>query len=167
VDVVQASIPLFFALIGLELLVARVRRKRLYRLNDSVSDLSLGILSQLTGIFVAIGTIAVFGWVSAHWSVQQFTGVPDWISRTPFPGSASPIGFGLDVAALASWSAVFLVDDLAYYWLHRLSHEVNVLWAGHVVHHSSEEYNLTVALRTSRFFAVMPIALSSSGMGMD
>jgi sterol desaturase/sphingolipid hydroxylase (fatty acid hydroxylase superfamily) len=155
VDVIQASIPLFFALIGLELLVARVRRKRLYRLNDSVSDLSLGILSQLTGIFVAIGTIAVFGWVSTHWSVQQFTGAPDWISRTPFPASASPLGFGLDFAALASWSAVFLLDDLAYYWLHRLSHEVNVLWAGHVVHHSSEEYNLTVALRQSSLHGLM------------
>ena len=135
--------------------MARVRGKRLYRLNDSVSDLSLGILSQLTGIFVALGTIAAFGWVSAHWSIQQFTGVPDWIARTPFPASGSPLGFGLDLAALACWSAVFLLDDLAYYWLHRLSHEVNVLWAGHVVHHSSEEYNLTVALRQSSLHGLM------------
>jgi hypothetical protein len=41
--------------------------------------------------------------------------------------------------------------DLAYYWFHRLSHEVNFLWAAHVVHHQSEDYNLAVALRQSAF----------------
>lgn len=148
-DVIQASIPLFFALIGLELVVARVRRDRVYRLNDSVSDLSLGVMSQLAGIFIALGTIALYAWVAT------FALFPEWISRSPFPAVAGLPGFGLDLVALGSWSAVFLLDDLAYYWLHRMSHEVNVLWAGHVVHHSSEEYNLTVALRQSSLHGLM------------
>lgn len=148
-DVVQASIPLFFALIALELVVARIRGRRLYRLNDSIADLSLGTVSQLVGIFVALGTIAVYGWIQNNWSIQTLFDAPSWIERTPFPGRAGFPGVGLDGVALLAWSAVFLIDDLAYYWLHRLSHEVNVLWAGHVVHHSSEEYNLTVALRQS------------------
>jgi len=149
VDVIRASIPLFFALIGLELLVAHVRRRPLYRLADSISDLSCGILSQLAGIVMVLGTVAVFGWVSTHASIQTVLPLPHWISRPPI-GSA-----GLDLAALASWTGVFLLDDLAYYWMHRYSHEVNILWAGHVVHHSSEEYNLTVALRQSSLHGLM------------
>ena len=45
------------------------------------------------------------------------------------------------------WVAGLLIDDPCYYWLHRAGHEVNVLWAAHVVHHQSERYNLTTALR--------------------
>ena len=75
-DVIKASIPLFFALIGLELLVARLRNRPLYRLNDSISDLSCGILSQLAGIFISLGTILAFGWVSTHLSLQRFLPLP-------------------------------------------------------------------------------------------
>jgi sterol desaturase/sphingolipid hydroxylase (fatty acid hydroxylase superfamily) len=151
VDVVQAAIPLFFALIGLELVVARVRGERVYRLADSISDLSCGILSQLAGIAIALGTIAAFAWVGTDWSVQRFLPVPAWIDRSPF---GRPEG-GVDAAALASWAAVFCLDDFAYYWMHRASHVVNLLWAGHVVHHSSEEFNLTVALRQSSLHGFM------------
>ena len=47
------------------------------------------------------------------------------------------------------WTCVllFFADDLAYYWFHRVHHEVRVFWASHVVHHSSEHYNLSTALR--------------------
>ncbi len=164
-DVIQASIPLFFLLIGLELVVARLRRQQVYRLSDSISDLSCGILSQLTGIFVALATIALFGWVQSRFAIQHWLAVPAWIERPPFPHGSGPFGLGIDGLALASWAGVFLLDDLAYYWTHRYSHEVNLLWAGHVVHHSSEEYNLTVALRQSSLHGLftwvfyLPLAL--------
>ena len=148
-DVIQASIPLFFALIGLELLVARLRRRSVHRLGDSVSDLSCGILSQFAGIFIALGTVIAFSWITGHWRLQRFLPLPEWISRNPFAGP------GVGVAALASWAVVFLLDDFAYYWMHRTSHVVNLLWAGHVVHHSSEEFNLTVALRQSSLHGMM------------
>jgi alkylglycerol monooxygenase len=148
-DVIQASIPFFFALIGLELLVARLRRRRVHRLGDSVSDLSCGILSQFAGIFIALGTVVAFAWLGDHARVQLWLPVPEWISRNPLAGG------GLDLLALASWGAVFLLDDFAYYWMHRTSHVVNLLWAGHVVHHSSEEFNLTVALRQSSLHGLM------------
>jgi sterol desaturase/sphingolipid hydroxylase (fatty acid hydroxylase superfamily) len=45
------------------------------------------------------------------------------------------------------WVALFFADDLSYYWFHRISHESRVFWASHVVHHSSEHYNLSTALR--------------------
>ena len=146
-DIITLSIPFFFALIGLELLVARVRKRPLYRLSDSISDLSCGILSQLAGILIALLTIAGYSWVQQHWSVQHVLPLPAW--------SHAPL----------AWITVFLLDDLAYYWMHRSSHVVNLLWAGHVVHHSSEEFNLTVALRQSSLHGLMswlfylPIAL--------
>jgi sterol desaturase/sphingolipid hydroxylase (fatty acid hydroxylase superfamily) len=149
VDVIRASVPFFLGLIGLELLVVRVRRRDVYRLSDSISDLSCGILSQLAGILIALGTLAAFSWVSAHASIQRILPVPQWINRAPITRA------GVDAAALAAWAGVFLLDDFAYYWMHRLSHHVNVLWAGHVVHHSSEEFNLTVALRQSSLHGFM------------
>ena len=147
-DVIQASIPLFFVLIGLELLVARIRGQKLYRLNDSIADLSCGTASQLLGVFITLGTVMLYGAVQRHWSIQTLFGAPAWIAHGLLP-----------------WALAFVLDDLAYYWVHRCSHESNILWAGHVVHHSSEEYNLTVALRQSSLHGLigwifyMPLAL--------
>ncbi|HTL04637.1 MAG TPA: sterol desaturase family protein [Gemmatimonadales bacterium] len=146
-DVIALSIPFFFALIGLELLVARVRHRPLYRLSDSISDLSCGILSQLAGIFLTLLTIAAYSWVQHHAALQLLLPLPAW-RQVPL-----------------AWVAVFVLDDFAYYWMHRASHVVSLLWAGHVVHHSSEEFNLTVALRQSSLHGLftwlfyMPIAL--------
>ena len=58
--------------------------------------------------------------------------------------------------------------DLAYYWWHRLSHEVNLLWAVHVVHHQSEDYNLAVALRQAVLspVTVMPFYLPLAVLGV-
>jgi len=70
------------------------------------------------------------------------------------PGSSAP-----------AWIVCFLGVDFCYYWFHRKSHEMNALWAAHVVHHQSEEYNLSVALRQSSLQAgfswvfYLPLAL--------
>lgn len=137
-DVIQFSIPFFFLLIAMELAGSRLRGRSVYRLNDSIADLSLGITSQVTGIGTKLLTVGLFAWVGGHWSLQQFTTLPAWPMQ---PLDTLP--------GLLGWTAGFLAVDLAFYWSHRKSHEVNLLWAGHVVHHSSEEYNLTVALRQS------------------
>jgi hypothetical protein len=55
---------------------------------------------------------------------------------------------------------LFLLADLAYYWAHRKSHEINLFWGGHVVHHQSEDYNLSVALRQSSFQVIWTFAFS-------
>ncbi|MDQ7049307.1 MAG: sterol desaturase family protein, partial [Enterobacterales bacterium] len=49
--------------------------------------------------------------------------------------------------SIITWVVAFIVYDLLYYWFHRTSHEINFLWASHVVHHQSEDYNLSTALR--------------------
>ena len=53
----------------------------------------------------------------------------------------------LDAGDWWVWVLLFFGDDLAYYWFHRVSHESRVFWASHVVHHSSQHYNLSTALR--------------------
>lgn len=130
-EIIQASIPLFFLLIAAELGYARLGRRSLYRLNDSISDLSAGTLSQIAGIFTKLLLLGVYGYLFEHARVQRLLPLPEWSNHA------------------LGWIASFVLVDLAYYWFHRVSHEVNLFWAGHVVHHSSEEYNLAVALRQS------------------
>jgi sterol desaturase/sphingolipid hydroxylase (fatty acid hydroxylase superfamily) len=55
--------------------------------------------------------------------------------------------FQLSAGDWWTWVLLFFADDLAYYWFHRIHHEVRFFWASHVVHHSSEHYNLSTALR--------------------
>ena len=128
VDSIVLAIPVFFALIGVELVVARCQGRSLYRLNDSVNDLSCGILQQLLG--VALKTVLFAGYVWVYES-HRLLEIP--------------------VESAAAWIACFFGVEFFYYWFHRKSHEINVFWAAHVVHHQSEEYNLAVALRQGAF----------------
>jgi len=146
--IIQASIPLFFASLAIELVWTHRRGQPFSRLNDSIADVSCGVLSQLAGIFDKALTLGVFVWVAAHASVQQWLPlIPAWPDRSALSTGEGALGFAIDAPALLSWAVTFFLVDLCYYWSHRMSHEVNLLWAGHVVHHQSEEYNLSVALR--------------------
>ncbi len=127
VDYIALSIPIFFILIGVELLYAIKKKREIYRLNDAVSNISLGIGQQVTGIFMK--TALFFGYLFLYSGYRVFT-----VENS-----------------LVNWVLLFLGVDFFYYWFHRLSHEVNALWAAHIVHHQSEEYNLSVALRQSWF----------------
>lgn len=127
IDYIALSVPVFFILIGIELAYALYKNLKYYRFNDSISNLSQGIGSQLTGLFMK--TVLFFGYqyIFTHWRLFD---LPRswWV-----------------------WLILFVGVDFFYYWFHRLSHQVNALWAAHIVHHQSEEYNLTVALRQSWF----------------
>jgi sterol desaturase/sphingolipid hydroxylase (fatty acid hydroxylase superfamily) len=122
------AIPVFFALIGLELLVTRILERDHYTLADSLNDLSCGIVQQLVEVFAKTFLFAGYVFLYEHW--RRFD---------------VPLSSGL------AWVACFLGVDCAYYWFHRVSHRVNAVWATHVVHHQSEEYNLAVALRQGAF----------------
>jgi alkylglycerol monooxygenase len=128
VDYIALSIPIFFVLIGVEWAYARFRRESLYRLNDSVADLSTGVLDQVLGVFTKAITVGAYAWVFDRFRV------------TEWPASS-----------VATWVLCFLGVDFFYYWFHRVSHESNLPWGAHIVHHSSEEYNLSVALRQGAF----------------
>jgi sterol desaturase/sphingolipid hydroxylase (fatty acid hydroxylase superfamily) len=134
---VTLAVPVFFVLIGMEVLAARWEQKRVYRFNDSINDLSCGMLQVISGTFV--GVVLFF----SYRTIWGYLHEANWHL--------------LDVASLSStgkWIAaglLFLGVDCAYYWFHRISHVVNAPWAAHAVHHQSEEYNLTVALRQGAF----------------
>lgn len=132
-SLIVLSIPLFFGLMLLEIVVSRwILRREVYRLGDSVANLSCGILEQL-GVAFSKAAL-VFPYVFFY----QWLANRGWMLRWP-DGSG---GWGI-----ALWLVAFVGVDVAYYWWHRLSHEVYALWAAHVIHHQSEEYNLSVALR--------------------
>lgn len=149
-DIILFSIPLFFLLLAAEVVYSARSGRALLRLNDSVADLSCGILSQISGVFSKLLTIGIYIWVEAHWAAHRWIpALPAWPAGAPFSGADPFPYFAVHVPELVSWTIVFLLVDLCYYWSHRMAHQVNFLWAGHVVHHSSEEYNLAVALRQS------------------
>ena len=127
VDYIALSIPVFFILIGIEFLFSLRKNIKLYRLNDSLTNISLGIGQQITGIFMK--TALFFGYLYLY-DHYRFTTLN---------------------STFAMWLILFIGVDFFYYWFHRLSHEVNALWAAHIVHHQSEDYNLSVALRQSWF----------------
>lgn len=124
VDYIVLAIPVFFLLIGLELLITRLLERDYYRLTDSLADLSCGMVQQLLEVLVK--TLLFAGYLFV-WSRYRLLEVPG--------------------TSAVAWVLCFLGVDFLYYWFHRLSHEVNAFWAAHVVHHQSEEYNLAVALR--------------------
>ena len=130
------SIPIFFVLIGIELIAERITHRHLYRLPDAIANLSCGITSQLSGLFLKIFAIGIYELLYANFHL--FT----WERNFLY------------------WFVLFLLADLAYYWAHRMSHEINLFWGGHVVHHQSEDYNLSVALRQSSLQVIWTFAFS-------
>lgn len=130
-DLITLSIPAFFLLIGVELVTSRLQGRQLYRFSDSVTDLSCGIVNQVIAVFTATALAGLYVFTWSHFRL-----------------------FDLPAGGW-TWALALVGVDLGYYWFHRSAHEHSALWATHVVHHSSEEYNLTVALRQG---AVEPLA---------
>ena len=124
VNLIALAIPFFFLGIGLELWVARRRGLKLYRLGDAMADMGCGVLQQVTGMLYLSVLVGGYAWLYEH---ARLVTLPVWLG----------------------WVLAFVGVDFVYYWWHRLSHEVNFMWAAHVVHHQSEDYNLAVALRQS------------------
>jgi len=132
VSYIVLAIPVFFLLIGIELLIDRLRKTKYYRFNDAITNLSCGVGSQVTGVFLKLFVYVGYYYLFEHF---RLTTMPSMDS-----GHAT-------WAVVLTFTALFVGVDFFYYWFHRLAHEVSVLWGSHVVHHQSEEYNLTVALR--------------------
>lgn len=126
------AIPAFFLLIAVELAAARLMGRTVYRANDAIASLSLGVLSQVSGVFTKGLTVGVYAVAVEHVAL-----------------------FDLPVSSPWVWIAGLVLYDLLYYWLHRAGHEVNLLWAAHVVHHQSERYNLSTALRQTSTGALL------------
>ncbi len=122
--IITWATPVFFVLIALEWLVARLRGRSAYGSSDAVNSIGLGVISQIVGVFSKLLSLGIYAWCVEHLAL-----------------------FTLPENSLWVWAGALLLYDFCYYWLHRCGHEVNILWAAHVVHHQSEHYNLSTALR--------------------
>jgi sterol desaturase/sphingolipid hydroxylase (fatty acid hydroxylase superfamily) len=121
-DVVSYAVPAFVLLVLAEMLVAWARDKNRYEPKDTLTSLALGTGSTVAG---AITAGAVFWLATWLWQFRIFT-----------------IGYAWYWFVLC-----FVIDDFAYYLFHRSAHRVRWFWASHVIHHSSQHYNLSTALR--------------------
>ncbi len=130
-DLLAIAVPFFLALLLIELAADKVLSRGLYRVNDAVNSLSTGVINVTTGYFTKFFGFVIWGFVLQHLAV--FT----------IPADA----FDFSPSGLAWWTIAIIAWDFCYYWSHRIGHEVSVFWAGHAVHHQSEDYNLSTALR--------------------
>jgi len=139
------AIPTFIILIIVEMIVARAKGVEINRHADMISSLSSGLTNTIKDALKF--SIAI---ISYAWLVDKIT------------------IFKLEPLWLAILFA-FIVEDFAGYWMHRLHHRVNVFWNRHIIHHSSEEFNLSCALRQSisttfRFSAILMIPAALVGI---
>lgn len=140
-SVLNYAIPFFVSLLLLEAVIARVKGAKVIRSMDTLSSLSSGLTNTIKDVLGLTLVIVSYGWFVEHLAIFEIRAT--WLVYT----------------------LAFIGLDFAGYWVHRLSHEVNYFWNRHIVHHSSEEYNLGCALRQSisgfvsiTVFFLIPIA---------
>ena len=139
------AIPVFLLLIVIEIFWGWWKGNNTYRVNDSINSLSLGLLSTATKfVFLNIGLL-VFSGIEKNYAVWAF-----------------------DSSSLGHWLLAILLYDFLYYWFHRISHERQFFWGSHVVHHQSEDYNLSTALRqtSTSFFTTWVFYIPCFFLGM-
>ncbi|WP_460053829.1 sterol desaturase family protein [Pseudomonas sp. S2_D06] len=142
-DFILYAVPFFFVLIAAELLADRWRGVSNYRVADAINSISTGVLSTTTGLLTKGVGLVTYGFALKHLALFELSADNVW-----------------------TWVFAFVFYDFCYYWLHRMGHERNILWAAHSVHHQSEDYNLSTALRqTSTGFLLgwifyLPMAVS-------
>ena len=127
--VIVFATPVFLLLIALELAWGIAKGRNTYRLSDAISSISLGMMSQFTAVFTRLLRIGIYLAIYSSVSfVPVETAKAFWTTW-----------FG--------WLLALVLYDLCYYWLHRISHTSAIFWAAHAVHHQSQSYNLSTALR--------------------
>ncbi len=136
------AIPFFLTLIVIETIVAFIKGEKVIRGMDTLSSLSSGLTNAIKDVLGLTVIILSYGWMVENFALIEVES--SWL-----------------VYALA-----FIGLDFAGYWVHRISHQVNYFWNHHIIHHSSEEFNLGCALRQTisawfsiTFVFLVPIAL--------
>jgi sterol desaturase/sphingolipid hydroxylase (fatty acid hydroxylase superfamily) len=123
-QIIVLATPVFFLLMAIELAVGISRGRNTYRWNDALNSIGLGIMSQVTGVFGRVLRIGIYALVYEHVALWSLSAQDAWV-----------------------WVLALVAYDFCYYWNHRLGHRSAIFWAAHVVHHQSEDYNLSTALR--------------------
>ncbi len=144
-DVAVLAGPIYLAFIALEAwLIRGGKAKGAYEKRDAGASIALGAGNAISGL-----VFASTAWAAIYWVLLKAY-------------QASPLDLGTAIPIIIF---AFIINDLAYYWVHRFSHTIRWAWANHVVHHSSTHYNLSTALRqpwfsflTGLFVISLPLA---------
>lgn len=121
-NLIYYAIPFFIILIIAEVLIASKQHLKTYKFKDAATSISMGLGNVVINI-IAKGLV-----LSALVFMYQFR-----LFDIPF--------------TWWSWILILFAEDFTYYWFHRISHESRFFWASHIIHHSSQHYNLSTALR--------------------
>lgn len=136
---ILVSAPVYFIIIGLEILLSHINHRKAYCLKDSLTNLYLMLVNSGIDLAFRIVYLAILQYFFLHAIMQ-------WHD------------------AFLYWLVLLLAEDFLYYWLHRFDHEIRFFWAAHVTHHSSEKLNFSVGFRSSvfqplyRFVYFIPLA---------
>lgn len=130
--IMLVAAPIFLLLIGIEYTISYFRKQPLYQLNDTVNNISSGILEEASVLPLKGLIFFCYILLYQHYALIQ------WDPHSPW-----------------TWFILWLGVDFIYYWFHRTCHRNTLFWIGHSVHHQSESYNLSVALRQGFFQAII------------
>lgn len=119
----ELAVPLFIGLILIEILYGWKTGRARFEGKDTLTSLLMGFGSTIAGALSATAMVTLSYWVWQNFRI-----------------------FDIE-PSLAVFVIAFVLDDLAYYWIHRFGHRMRWMWAAHVIHHSSQHYNLSTALR--------------------
>ena len=122
--IITFAIPAFFLLIIVEYFYGKYIGKNTYRLNDTITSITIGMISRFPTMLNLGVQSVIFVYISTNLNLELLS------VKNPF-----------------TWIIAFLLYDLSYYWMHRMHHEIKILWATHSVHHHGEDFNLATALR--------------------
>lgn len=121
-ELIHLAVPAFLLLLILEAIASTIMKRDLYEIKDTAASLTMGICNLVISLFSKALQFSVL--VFLHKFAIFKIGYAWW-----------------------AWILLFFGDEVSYYWFHRTSHEVRIFWASHVIHHSSQRYNLSTALR--------------------
>lgn len=140
-NLIYYAIPFFIVTLIIESVITTKKNMHSYTLKDASASISMGLGNVFLSIFAKGIVLGALTYV--YLNFRFFT--------IPFTWWA--------------WILIFFAEDLTYYWFHRISHENRFFWASHVIHHSSQKYNLSTALRQTwsgsfiSFVFWLPLAL--------
>ncbi|MFC4263317.1 sterol desaturase family protein [Ferruginibacter yonginensis] len=135
------AIPMFLFFMGVEYWYSKRKGKNFFQFAESVANINVGIAERLMDVFTIVPFYYFFNFIYQHYALLTIE--PTWYT----------------------WVLLFLATDLVWYFYHRFAHEINILWAAHIVHHQSEDFNYTASARITvfqasvrcLFWAVLPL----------
>ena len=141
-EVLTYAIPFFILLLLIEYTASRILKVEVIRSFDAISSISSGLTNTIKDVLGLAVVIISYSWMVEHFALFEIE------------------------STLAVYLLTFLGLDFAGYWSHRFEHEINIFWNRHIIHHSSEEFNLACALRQNVsaivsifFFLFIPLAV--------